>query len=118
MSITFTIVPENEVPIPKSGPLAKGGSPIDSDLAAFLRDHPGQWAVYPVGEFWDDKDPSDKHDLRVLATRVSGKFAAARYAAARKKRCGAFVVSEGERFSTRIDQAHHRVLVCFTREEI
>lgn len=118
MSITFDIIPENEVPIPKSGPRAKGGSPIDISLAAFLRDHPGQWVEYPVSEFWDDKDPNDKHDLRTLSTRVSGKFGVGRSAATRKKRMGAFVVSEGERFCTRIDHDHHRVLVSFTREDI
>lgn len=118
MSITFDIVPENEVPIPKSGPRAKGGSPIDSSLAAFLRDHPGQWVEYPVSEFWDDKDPSDKHDLRVLATRVSGKFGVGRSTAARKKHGGAYAASDGERFCTRIDHDRHRVLVSFTREDI
>lgn len=118
MNIAFDIVPENEVPIPKSGPRAKGGSPIDSSLAAFLRDHPGQWVEYPVSEFWDDKDPSDKRDLRVLATRVSGKFSAGRSAAAREKPSGVYAVFDGERFCTRIDHDRHRVLVSFTREDI
>ena len=118
MSITFSIVPENEVPIPKSGPRAKVESPIDGSLTAFLRDPPGQWVEYPVSEFWDDKDPSDKHDLQTLSTRVSGKFSAGRSTATRKKRMGPFVVSEGERFYTRIDHDRHRVLVSFTREDI
>lgn len=118
MSITFAIVPENEVPIPKPGPRAKGGSPIDSALAAFLRDHPGQWVEYPVSEFWDDKDPSDKHDLRLLATRVSGKFGIGRPTKSNRQPRGAYVASDGERFHICTDHDHHRVLVSFTREDI
>lgn len=118
MSITFAIVPENEVPIPKPGPRAKGGSPIDSALAAFLRDHPGQWVEYPVSEFWDDKDPNDKRDLRLLATRVSSKFGIGRSTKSNRKPRGAYVASDGERFRIRIDHDHHRVLVSFTREDI
>lgn len=118
MSITFAIVPENEVPIPKPGPRAKGGSPIDSALAAFLRDHPGQWVEYPVSEFWDDKDPSDKRDLRLLVTRVASKFGIGRSTKSNRKPRGAYVASDGERFRIRIDHDHHRVLVSFTREDI
>ena len=118
MSITFSIVPENEVPIPKPGPRAKGESPIDCSLAAFLRDHPGQWVEYPVSEFWDDKDPSDKHDLRLLSTRVSSKFGIGRSTKSNRNSRGAYVASDGERFCTRIDHDRHRVLVSFTREDI
>lgn len=119
MSITFEVVPAEEVPEARGRQRRrKPTSPIDIALGDFLRANPGKWVAYPVSEFWPDINPRTLDGLRTLSQRVGAKLGEGRVTKARKTPVGAFVpLNESGRFMSRIDHDRHRILVSYTAEE-